>query len=253
MDRGLVKLDTDLINSSATKIAVCLCIDISGSMGTIVDYRGFVSSGQTGYIDGKEYHLGSGGKSRMDVLQNGIETFISTIKKDPIARKSVELSVIAFNEDINVLSEFKSVDTINLPSIDPEGDTDIGKVVLFALDRLEERKRMYKSYGIDYYRPIFVLMTDGENNGSASTYNAACRRVHEYEELGKVATFLIGMGSESDLEEMSRLSGKRPAKQLKDEKFDEFFKWLSKSVSIVSQSTPGDKVPLPPTSGWEDL
>lgn len=253
MNKGLIKLDTDLINSSATKIAVCLCVDISGSMGTIVDDRDFVCSGQTAYIDGKTYNLGSGGKSRMDVLLHGIETFITTIKKDPIARRSVELSVIAFNEDIRVLSEFKSIDAITLPSIEPEGNTDIGNVVLAASALLEERKKMYKTYGVEYYRPILVLMSDGENNGSSSTYNAACKRIHEYEELGKISTILIGMGPDSDLEEMSRLSGKRPAKQLSDEKFDEFFRWLSKSVSVVSQSTPGDRIPLPPTSGWEDL
>ena len=50
-------------------------------------------------------------------------------------------------------------------------------------------------------------------------------------------------------------SPNRPPLKLKGLNFQEFFEWLSQSVSRVSQSTPGDKVELDieGIKGWAQL
>ena len=54
---------------------------------------------------------------------------------------------------------------------------------------------------------------------------------------------------------LARFSPGRPPLKLKGLNFREFFTWLSKSVSKVSQSTPGDVVPLDVEGlkGWAEL
>ena len=60
----------------------------------------------------------------------------------------------------------------------------------------------------------------------------------------KLSLFPIGIGADADMDALARFSPIRPPLHLKGLNFKDFFEWLSKSISRVSQSTPGDKVPL---------
>ena len=48
-------------------------------------------------------------------------------------------------------------------------------------------------------------------------------------------------------------SGINGVKQLKGLQFRELFLWLSASMQVVSQSTPGGKAQLPPTDSWSEI
>ena len=54
---------------------------------------------------------------------------------------------------------------------------------------------------------------------------------------------------------LARFSPKRSPMKLQGLKFKEFFEWLSQSVSVVSQSIPGEKIELDieGLKGWADL
>ena len=64
-----------------------------------------------------------------------------------------------------------------------------------------------------------------------------------------------GTGEEADLNVLNRLSPKRPALKLCDLRFEEFFSWLSRSVSQTSNSMPGDvvKVDVKGIEAWGTL
>jgi uncharacterized protein YegL len=71
----------------------------------------------------------------------------------------------------------------------------------------------------------------------------------------KLTVFPIGIGADADMTALARFSPNRRPLRLKGLNFKEFFEWLSRSVSRVSRSTPGDAVKLDPTGldGWAEL
>ena len=113
-----------------------------------------------------------------------------------------------------------------------------------ALDLLDQRKREYRSNGVDYYQPWLVLMTDGAPNGDRGVLTRAISRTTEAVNSRKLTIFPIGIGSDADMKVLGDFSPKRAPLKLQGLKFQDFFAWLSRSVSTTSQSTPGDSVKL---------
>jgi uncharacterized protein YegL len=127
--------------------------------------------------------------------------------------------------------------------------------VNLALDTLEKRKSVYSNAGVLYYQPWLVLMTDGQPNGGPASLERAVQRVTDLVSAKKLTVFPIGIGADADMDVLARFSPNRPPLRLRGLNFKEFFEWLSKSVSRVSRSTPGDaiKLDLEGLAGWAEL
>lgn len=94
-------------------------------------------------------------------------------------------------------------------------------------------------------------MSDGE---PTDNWQAAAQECREAQAANKVAVFPISVGKEAT-ESMGHFSrsGINGVKQLKGLQFRELFLWLSASMQVVSQSTPGGKAQLPPTDSWSEI
>jgi len=127
--------------------------------------------------------------------------------------------------------------------------------VKISLDSLDRRKEDYRRNGVDYYQPWLVLMTDGAPNGNAAILDQQVQRVQQMVESKKLTVFPIGIGDSADMNVLAKFSPGRAPLKLKGLNFTQFFAWLSKSVSKVSQSTPGDRIPLDVEGlkGWAEL
>lgn len=211
-----VERNEDLVNNPTARVPVCLCLDTSGSM------------------DG----------SPINELNDGIRMFYDAIKDDEVAMYSAEICIVTFGGNVECIRDFSSL------SIEPEpptlyanSNTPMGEAVTMALDLLERRKEEYREKGVDYYQPWLVLMTDGYPDSNSSASNAA-RRAAELVNSKKLTVFPIGIGEGADMDVLAEFSPKRRPLRLQGLKFKEFFEWLSKSVSRVSQSTPGDEIKL---------
>jgi uncharacterized protein YegL len=51
---------------------------------------------------------------------------------------------------------------------------------------------------------------------------------------------------------LAQFSGQRAPLRLKGLAFADLFQWLSKSLSVVAHSKPGEQTPLPPV-GWAQI
>lgn len=218
----------DLVENPTPRVPVSLCIDTSGSM--------------------------MGEKIRE--LVEGVNLFYDTIEADDDAHDSAEVSIVEFNSGASLLQDYASVDRLTrISTIDPRGLTFLGEGVNLALDTLEARKSVYSGSGVLYYQPWLVLMTDGQPNGDARELERAVQRVTELVAAKKLTVFPIGIGADADMNVLGRFSPNRPPLRLLGLNFKEFFEWLSKSVSRVSRSTPGDtvKLDLEGLAGWAEL
>ena len=210
--------ERDLIENPTTRLPVCLCLDSSGSM------------------QGKPIHE----------LNRGVKYFFEAIKNDEVARYSVELSIVSFNSRVETIANFASVDYQSVTMLNASGVTSMGAGVERALALLEERKNKYSRKGVDYYQPWLVLMSDGE---PTDAIDDVVSKVNALSRNKKLTVFSVAIGDDANISELKKFSSLKDNLVLKvksPEDFQEFFEWLSQSVSVASQSVPGDKPSLPP-------
>lgn len=187
--------------------------------------------------------------SPIDALNSCLDVLTTHLSQDKLAKRRVEISFVVYSTEVEPATEFSTVDDgIILPLLKAEGITSTGAALNEALDAVEKRKEDYKQNGIDYYRPIVMLITDGLPTDSTKE---ASERLKKMQEDKKVAFFPIAVEG-ADMENLSSLSSTAPLK-IKGVAFDELFAWLSTSVASVSASQVGDKVPLASPAGWAEL
>lgn len=244
--------NADLVNNPAARVPICLCLDLSGSMGE-VEGGTYKDTGIQKMIDGKLYNLVDGGTTRLDELQKGLNLFFDAIRDDEMAVDAAEISIVGFSSKAKKLLDFNHVDNQTVPQLTAEGTTAMGEGINMALQLLEERKQLYKDNGVQYYQPWLVIMTDGDNNGAQTEFQKAEQKIKELVEGKKLTVFALAIGNGANMETLAKLSpGRRPLR-VQGLKFKEFFTWLSKSVSRTSVSKIGDKVNLPPIDDWATL
>lgn len=223
------------------------------------------------------------GKAIQD-LNEGLRAFAAALKADRLASLRVEVAVISFGGKVRTLDvrgagpsngkevvifnpmglavrpkvnqvpfdahqAFVTVDQLQVPVLEANGDTPLGEAVSRALALLRERKEIYKQNGLDYFRPWIFTITDGKPTDKG--WEAVAEQVR-LEETRKGVVF-YGVGVEgADLQVLGRFSSARPALRLKGLAFGELFTWLSKSLSAITHSRPGEQAPLPPV-GWGSI
>jgi uncharacterized protein YegL len=183
----------------------------------------------------------------IDELNDGITTFKNEIENDSLASKRVEVSIVSFGP-VKIETNFTTIDNFYPPTLIASGNTPMGEAIITGIELLKSRKREYKSNSISYYRPWIFLITDGAPTDS---WQQAAESIKKGEQQKEFMFYSVGVEN-ADLEILKQLSVRDPLK-LKGLAFSELFKWLSSSLSSVSQSNPGDSVKLiDPTGpkGW---
>jgi len=200
----------------------------------------------------------------IDELNAGLQDFQKALKDDRLASLRVEVAVVTFGGDVNALDvtaggtksvpfdaqqAFVTADRFLAPTLDAKGETPMGEAVGRGLSLIHDRKEIYKQASLDYFRPWMFLITDGRptDNGWEAVADQA-----RTEEARKGLAFYAVAVEGADMKTLQRFSDQRPPVKLKGLAFRELFQWLSKSLSSVANSQPGQQAPLPPV-GWAEM
>lgn len=212
----------DLIDNPTPRCPVALVLDTSGSM-----------SGQS-----------------IEQLNVGIQLFIDEVKRDDLARWSVDVAVYTAGGSADCIQSFIGVDQVaGFAPLYADGETPLGQATRMALDDLEARKASYRAAGVPYYQPWLVLISDGAPNDA---WQDAAQRARALSAERKLVSLPIGVAG-ADLAVLSQFSSK-PAVTLDGLKFRELFQWLSASMARVSASTSSDAlVQLPSMDSWGSI
>lgn len=185
-------------------------------------------------------------------LEAAVGQFYSEMANDPIASMSVEISVISFGASVDQLRRFESVaDTLNkpLPTLQATGNTPMGSALSLALSEIDARRAWYQRQGLSAYQPWIVILTDGQPNDSWQTpTNQARHRA----ERGKLTMIGVGIGNGVDMHTLNQIVPADPgAHRLAGLKFQNFFRWLSDSLRVVSTGSTVQQRPLPNTDDYD--
>jgi uncharacterized protein YegL len=188
---------------------------------------------------------GSMSGAPINELNAGLHAFKEGLS-DEVTRLRVEVAIITFGP-VAVTQDFVSASQFEPPLLRADDGTPMGEAINLALDKIDERKQLYKKSGISYYRPWVFLITDG---APGDDWQAAAQRVRDAESNKKIAFFAVGVAG-ADMETLKQISVREPV-QLVGLEFKKMFVWLSSSLGSVSRSRPGDEVPMqsPVPAGW---
>ena len=183
----------------------------------------------------------------IEQLNAGLLAFRDSLQQDKLASLRVEVALITFGSHASLAQDFLTVDQFNPATLTAGGSTPMGAAINLALDKLEERKQLYKKTGTPYFRPWAFLITDGE---PTDEWQTAASRVQESESRKALAFFAVGV-EKADMARLAHIAPReRPPKPLIGLEFKSLFLWLSRSLTNVSHSRVGDQVPLEPVDGW---
>jgi uncharacterized protein YegL len=190
----------------------------------------------------------SGDKLR--ALNEGLELFRNDVMNDELARRRVEVALVAFGSGgARTVQDFVTVEQWTPTPLTAGGSTPMGAALERGLELLEARKALYKRAGLQYYRPWLFLLTDGE---PTDRWQEAAEAVRAADTAKGLIFFAVGVEGAN----MTRLAeiapANRPPLKLKGVQFAELFLWLSQSQQQVSHSRVGDQLALPPI-GWADI
>lgn len=189
---------------------------------------------------------GSMNGRKIDSVNHGIKELKQTLLQDELTASRAEIAIVQFNDNAKTVQDFATPRDMNPATIQAGGSTNISGAIHSAITMLEERKRTYRTNGIECYRPIVILITDGEPTSDnpqllqdISTHIAA-------QEEGRHLTFFTFAVEGADLKKLSTIAPpNRPPLPLSEAKIEDIFQWLSNSLSAVSHSQPGQRFNLP--------
>ncbi|MDR1140194.1 MAG: VWA domain-containing protein [Planctomycetaceae bacterium] len=167
----------------------------------------------------------------INAVEQGLATMLTALRKDPYALESAYLSVITFGTAAKQIVPLTELSQFQAPKLTLGSGTSLGA----ALELLEKRisAEVTKSTASvkGDYKPLVFLMTDGE---PTDRWETAADRLMKNRSLQLVA---IGCGPDTNLNTLRRITELVvTGNEANQETLTKFFKWVSASVAVASQS-----------------
>lgn len=195
---------------------------------------------------------GSMAGSPIRELNRGLQDFYRAVDEDMTAANRLEVSVVTFSTSVQVIQEPALIHNFNMPTLQASGTTKLVDAMRLGMESIEARKQWYKDTGQPYYRPIMVLITDGEPDRDQDTAGLT-REISDGLGAKRFTFFGLGVKGYNHKRLAQICPPNMPPMPLDGYKFSEFFKWLSNSIGIITKSNEGDEINLPPITGWTQI
>ncbi len=192
------------------KVPICLLLDCSGSMSE---------------RDGSRL-------TKIEEVNNNVANFIQFVRNDSRASKICDLCIISFAQEVKVECGYSSINDVKPPHLTAGGGTALGHAVDKAVQLLELRRKYYRENNIEHFKPIMLLMTDGQPTETVAFYTAVAERFAERVRKKEFKVFPVGIGKSFDIEILRMFSPLLEPKQIQSsEEFSHLFELLSGSSS----------------------
>ncbi len=179
-------------------------------------------------------------------LNKAIQQFKEQVLSDPEARKRVDIAIITFGSEVQMISDFVPVTEMPTPRLKADGRTEMARGIQLAIDLVNERTELYQRIGTPFYKPWIFMITDGVATSSQQEMSDAAERIRleeERAENGKCGLAFWALGT-GDYDSSQLFSLTKRVVELKDQDFSIIFDWISKSLATISRSSVWQKPQL---------
>jgi len=202
---------------------------------------------------------------KIDQLNAGLCEFMEAVKDDDMAQKRVSVTLVTFGGKVKVQPDGcpKAPFTLArewgvLPRLEASGRTPLGKALEKGLELVRGRTLHCQDQQREIFRPLLVVISDGEptrveDGMPTDDWKEPAKNCLDAEKAGEVRTYCFYIKVEPDDEKkrqkMKSVLGAittKPPMEISGDNFKGLFKWLSKSMQVISSSIPG-KEPEPET------
>lgn len=195
------------------------------------------------------------GNRAIDSLNAGIKRFKEDLMADPVMKKAVDVALVTFNSEVEVVSKFQPVKDMPTPELRAGGKADMAQGIQTAIDLVKDRTRQYQNLGTPCCKPWIIMVTRGVSTSSEFEMGVAAERIRQEEEKGshgRVSFWTLGIG-DYDPVKMLRLT--KRVIGLKDVDFSGFLDWMVDSMDDMLWFCTHDNVTmnLPPLPEYKEM
>ncbi len=183
----------------------------------------------------------------IESVKVGVESMIATLRQDPYALETVNISIITYDREVKVLFPLTPLEDIQLPDITTpdSGPTHTGAALEKLCEQLDAEVTLSTSDRKGDWMPLLFIMTDGHPS-DVMVYNQIVPIVKKK----KIASIIAcAAGMKAKIEPLKQLTDQVYSLDTMDStSFKKFFKWVSDLIEVGNKSvgTTEDLVLPPP-------
>lgn len=182
----------------------------------------------------------------IESVKVGLEAMIASLRQDPFALESVHISIITFDREVKQVLPLTELEQLRLPEIvTPEsGPTHLGEALSVLCTQVDREVRLSTPECKGDWMPLLFIMTDGKPS-DLQKYQQA---IPEIKKRNFASIIACAAGMKADVEPLKLLTDQVYSLDTTDSStFQQFFKWVSASVSIGNRSIgAASELALPP-------
>ncbi len=171
----------------------------------------------------------------IESVKVGLEAMVSSLRTDPFALESANISIITFDRDVKVLLPLTPLEDVQLPNIEtPEsGPTHTGAALEMLCKQIDKEVTLGTPEKKGDWMPLLFLMTDGKPS-DLQVYNNVIPEVKKRHFASIVA---CAAGMKAKVEPLKQLTDQvYTLDTLDSSSFKQFFKWVSASIGVGNRS-----------------
>ncbi len=241
----------DFTAPQAKPLPVFLLLDVSGSMGEVIDPENVRRTGQTVVTDGQSWEVVEGGTAKINILNQAVKQMIDTLAAEELMETEFLLSIIIFGDKAVVHLPPASASSAKWADMTPDGFTSMGEAFSIAKSLIEDRSVVPSRS----YRPTLVLVSDGQ---PTDEWEAPLESLIKDGRSSKCFFMAMGIGDDPGtivlerfisgtpvLAEVNGISIENRVFRASDAaQIHEFFRKVSMSVTSRSKSASPDSIPV---------
>lgn len=190
--------------------------------------------------------------SGIEELNQGLRVLHASLQDDTAALSRVQLAIVTVGgseKKASLHMDWTDAADFEPPTLVADGNTPLGEGMRLALFHLDQHKLTLRRWGVPYTRPWIMVITDGEPTDADLVWRSVSRDCQDAEARKRCIIYPIAVEG-AKLDKLQQLSI-TPVKLLSAAKFGTYFRWLSASLSLASQTTDGDPIVLDASLPWE--